>query len=106
LKESLIILFSAKNYFFRLEINKFSDLIFTSLQKGLLAINNFTAAVKINVNVINIITDESNLGIILFYIDSGSRKLRRICIIFFILSMVFCPLYLKIDFTSLEINAI
>merc|ERR1719367_2732985 len=84
LKESLIIVFSAKNYFFRLEINKFSDLIFTSLQKALLVINKFTVAVKINVNVNSIITEESNLGIILFYIDSGSRKLRRICIIFYL----------------------
>ena len=59
-------------------------MIFTSLQKGLLVINKFTVAVKIDVNVNNIITDESNLGIILFYIDSGSRKLRRICIIFYL----------------------
>ena len=59
-------------------------MIFTSLQKGLLVINKFTIAVKINVNVNSIITDESNLGIILFYIDSGSQKLRRICIIFYL----------------------
>ena len=49
-------------------------MIFTSLQKGLLVINKFTVAVKINVNVNSIITDESNLGIILFYIDSGSQN--------------------------------